>query len=411
MPGVFDPVYDPTKRSVGDGIPTGLPASTTSPEPTPTLIADPAKFRVGNLATDPRALFENTSIGSVDKGIMQAMLGVNVNQSMSYIPLTKNRIGYVFFTRPILNLQESNIAHDRLFYDMLGGDAYSMSRQVRCLLDPRLQYGIVLSSDKSVDAMLLRKLAYDPNPIEAMFVDKHSPFINVLSNACINVSGFPDMSTDMHVSKPFLYRNSYIQYDGMSSSLEPITISCTFRNIANNLILMLMRIWQIYGSKVFEDKIMPYIDAIGDNWIDSNTRIWRIVTDESNRKITGIAATLPALPETAPQGAFFDYNKEFPFNDQVNELTFNFRCSGIECFDPILMWEFNETTYGFNQDLLPDVREQHYVKVDGDTASLVSGYAYPLINLDNSELEWWVRIEVFEYIINKVREDGSYSTN
>lgn len=387
----------------------GFPSSTTSEPPLDTSVDDPASMRVGNLATDPRTFFENTSIGSVDRGIMQAMLGIRINQSMGHMPATKNRIGYVFFTRPMMNLQESNISHDRLFYDLLGNDVYSMGRQVRCLLDPRLQWGMVLDSSSDMNATLLRKLAYDPNPLEAAFVEKTSPFINVLSNACINVSGFPDMSSDVHTSKPFLYRNSYMQYDGMSSSVEPITISCTFRNIANNLILMLLRIWQIYGSKVFEDKIMPYVDAIADNWIDTNTRIWRIVTDSSNRRIAGIAATLPAIPETAPQGAFFDYNKEFPYNDQMSEMTFNFKCSGIECFDPILMYEFNETTYAFNREMWPDVIEDNYVKVDGDTAALVDGYAHPLIDLDTSELNWWVKKDVFAYIMNKVRQDGTYS--
>lgn len=359
---------------------------------------------VGKIGS-PLDIFASTSIKTVTHAMSTNMLGLNTTPSSSNMPENKDKVGFVFFTRPQLNLQQSNIANMTKLYPLLTTSASSMQTQIRALLDPRLQTPFSMSNGGVLfNETVMKQLAYNTIPLAANFVDPYNPFLTILSNTCISISGFPDMTAETFSSKAGLHKEQYIQYDDTTKTLIPIDLSCTFRNVEGDPVSYLHYVWMTYGSAVFEGLMMPYIDYIAQNWIDYQTRIWRLVMDKDNRIVKKIAATLPAVPVSLPMGSFFDFNTETPYNLQNKEINIRFKTMGIEYMDDKLIREFNETMLIFNPYMHPKgsqrlgkaPRDTYMVKAGHHEINIFSHKSYPWINEETYELEWYVPKGVYE---------------
>lgn len=356
-------------------------------------------------ATHPLVFFENTGMGSVDRALGEAIIGINTVGGHTALVPSRNAYGYVFFTRPQLNLQESNISNDRKFYDLLSSSEDSIFRQIRCILDPRLQRGVVVGS--SLPRETLRFAGYDPLPIRASFVDPASPFISVFTNTATSVSGFPDLQQNTFSSKPSLTKGSYLQADDIVDNNETLDIEVTFRNIHSNIIALLGYFWLHYNGGVFSGTLMRYIDYIANGWQDNQTRMWRLVMDQNKKTVRELAATGPGIMVSVPLGNRFDYNIDTPYNDQTKDVSLRFRFKGVEYYDPILVWEFNQTSIQFNHRLLPRNREKYFVRVPDLYRGLMNHSCYPLIDENTMELVWWADKEVFKARLAQAQGNGA----
>ena len=327
-------------------------------------------------------LFKTFRIGSVDKAISNNLFGINATQVKSAVQSNRDNYGFTFFVRPQLNLQSSNIRNHRIFYSMLTQQSVSIQRYVRCMLDPRMQTGYTFNKN-SIPA------------IQCPLVDPLNPFIPVLTNNLLSISGWPDITVDTFTSKPGLYRENYAQVDGIAKNYEAFDLDASFRNTRGDPIIFLFYIWLNYMADVFEGKLVPYMDFIKENEIDYNTRIFRLILDESKTFVTKIASSGPAIPISNPTSSFFDYNHEIPFNDQNDKFTIRFKCLGVTYFDSILIKEFNDTGIIFNPSMKDGIRENRMVKLSKISIELFKNRAYPRINPDNNELEWWVTNQLF----------------
>jgi len=76
--------------------------------------------------------------GSIDKAISNNLYGINHQGVKSIISENRDSYGYVFFTRPQLNMSTYNLRNLRHFYSLLTTDHATIQRYVRCTLDPRI---------------------------------------------------------------------------------------------------------------------------------------------------------------------------------------------------------------------------------------------------------------------------------
>lgn len=405
---------DPVTGQPTDGSTSKITPSTDS-SAINTFADDRKKYLTGNLDTDPLVIFESTSVGSIDKALGLAMFGISNTKAPPNLPMNKDKKGYVFFTRPQLNLQDFNIANFRKFYPLLNDNPTSIQRQIRCLLDPRLQWPLTIldipGETKFSSKALMKKIGYNPDPIESPFVDPLNPFISILTNTCESMSGFPDVALNTFSSKPGMHKQSYVQFDDIAKTSETIDIECTFKNIISDPITWLFYVWTWYGSLVFDGTLMPYMDYVGENWIDYQTRIWRLVMDPSDTVVTKIAATGPSIPISMPLGSFFDFDNETPYNTQNKSLSVRFRCMGVETLDEILVDDFNRTSMMFNENFRPENKMGTMVKVPAVYRMQFSGLAYPYINPDNYHLEWWTQKETYERVIDMLKFTGTLGAN
>ncbi|EKD89604.1 MAG: hypothetical protein ACD_33C00034G0001 [uncultured bacterium] len=359
-------------------------------------------------------ILENLPIGSVSKAIGNNLYGINFRQTPTAVPSTKDVVGFTFFTRPQLNLEMFNITNYRGFYSLLTDNAASYQRYTRLMLDPRLA-------------------SY--SDIACPFIDKFNPFIPVLSNNIISLSGWPDLVAPVFTSPSGLYNEEHSFVDGVTNHFEAFDIDATFRNTKGNPIIYLFYIWIKYQTLVFEGVLNPYLDFITENEIDYNTRIYRIVLDQQKRYVTFIAATGASFPLNIPTGSLFDYNVDTPYNNKNSEINIRFRSMGFTAFEDILKYEFNRTTAIFNPDIRKilehdeSANETAAARDDGNAIYRIPGCSliklpfslamysdnsldnnpfynlnfrvYPYINLYTNELEWWVNENRFDNITKK----------
>ena len=326
--------------------------------------------------------FQTTPIGSLDKAIGNNLYGLNHQCIPGMVPSNKELYGYTFFVRPQLNLQADNIRNNRILMPLLSGASMSMQRAIRCTLDPRLMIGYSQSREKV-------------SPITCPLVDNLNAFIPILSNNLNSISGFPDTTAPTYTSKSGLYNEAYTMVDGISQYAEALDIDASFRNTRGDPILYMFYIWIRYASLCFEGKAVPYLDFITENEIDYNTRIYRLVMDETKTTVTKIAAVGAAIPVSSPTGGAFDFNNDKPYNDQNKDITIKFKCMGVDVFDDILINDFNKTVCAFNPAMKDKHRGTYMVKLSKLLAGTFNHRGYPRINPSTHELEWYVGKSMF----------------
>ena len=355
-------------------------------------------------------LLESLPVGSVTKAIGNNMFGINFRQTGNVVPRSKDMYGFTFFTRPQLNLRNTNITNYRGFYNLLTSNEMSYQRFTRMLLDPRLAL---------------------EQGIKCPFVDNQNPFFSILTNNIVSASGWPDLAVPTYTSEAGLYGEEHSFVDGVTNHFESFDLDVTFKNTKGNPLIYLFYIWIKYESLVFEGILNPYVDMITENEIDYNTRIYRVLLDQQKRYVTYIGATGASFPMNVPTGNIFDFNTDTPYNTKNSEINIRFKCIGFTAFEDILKLEFNKTTAIFNAGMrkvlefdlgnasdadkaredgmvsykipgCPYVKLPHYLSMSMDTSVFSNNYfnvnhrAYPYINLITNELEWWVDSSLFK---------------
>jgi len=313
-------------------------------------------------------------IGSVEKALSNNLYGLNHQQVKGVLQENRDSYGLTFFTRPQLNLSTSNVGNIRQLYSLLTTNNLSIQRYVRCMLDPRL------SRPGGQDLL--------PTPL----VDEYNGFISVLTNNIKNMSGWPDMVAPIFTSVQGMRKEQWSIVDGSVEIYDSFDLDCTFRNVKNEPIIMMMQTWLLYMAKAFEGMMSPYMDFIAANEIDYNTRIYRLVLDESKRFVTKIAATGASFPINVPTGKFFDYSDENKYNMQTKDINIRFKCNGAMYNDDILIMEFNEVSAIFNKDVrnMLEGKSHNLEEIPQSLLGTFNNRGYPIIDRNTYELKWYI---------------------
>lgn len=343
--------------------------------------------------------FKSTNLGSIEQAIGNNLYGINHRQIAGAVPINKDVYGLTFFVKPQLNLRHNNIANVRTLYTLLSEQVTSIQRYTRLTLDPRLNYrldsprrdGAIIVPEDGITGNARTDLASLAAPLN----DPLQAFIPVLSNNLQNISGWPDLSLPTFTSDAGTYGEMYSMGDGTLLNFGVYDIDATFRNTKGNPIMYMFQIWEQYISLVHEGMLMPYMDMVVENEIDYNTRIYRITLDVTRKYVTNIAACGAAIPVSVPTGVVFDYSSDKPYSDQTKDITIRFKCMGAEYNDPILVYEFNQTTVQFNPHMDDSRRNLDMTKIHPLFLVHFNNRGYPRINPSTYELEWWVSRESY----------------
>lgn len=342
----------------------------------------------GNIGAGYRARIDEISrlkgFSSIRSQLTDAYLGTNVYNTFTPTQLDNSQYGLIFFTRPRMNLTKENVIYERTLHPLLTTDLNSDAAAIRCYLDPESHRLGLANSNK---------------------VLQDSPWIHLLGNHCVSMSGWPDIIVDTFSSGAGLYNQEWVMYDGFPKLYGKWDSTLTFRNTVGNPILNMMNYWTQYGARVHEGVMNPYFDSLFENELDYNTRIFNIVLDNSRTKITAISSTI-AIPTANPMGEIFNFDRSKVYNDSIDQLSYQFTCVGAEYNDPILYREFNDVTCLFNEGMLPNNRDSGYIRVPPHQISFFNYLAIPWINLDTNELEWYVSRTVYNEIIEMGKRNG-----
>jgi len=359
-------------------------------------------------------LLENLPVGSIRKAIGNNLYGINMTQSQAAVPSARDAYGFTFFTRPQLNLSIYNLSNYRGFYNLLTDNALSYQRYCRLMLDPRIAI-------KGLNNQIQGEIE-----LTSPFVDIYNPFIPILTNNIVSLSGWPDMIVPTRTSDTGLYGEEHSTVDGVINNYESFDIDATFRNTRGNPLIYMFYTWIKYQTFVYEGILNLYPDFITENEIDYQTRIYRLVLDQQKKYVTYIAATGASFPLNVPIGSIFDFSVDDVYNNKNKEINIRFKSNGFTAFEDILKYEFNATSAIFNPDLrtllekdmdsasnTDNVLRENKTKVytnggmsrippslaaaidtvdlTGSSINKINHRAIPWINLHTNELEWWVK--------------------
>ena len=306
----------------------------------------------------------NAGLGEFTAANALNMYGLNHNKTRLPTAHNADSQGYVFFTRPDLNLSYYNLAQDRTFALMLNSKPDSVWGWVRATLSPRIA----------------------PTQFPSPFVNNNNPFIPILSNNLLNLSGWSEITMEPMTTDAGIYNEAISMADGFSKDYSVKSLNAQFENQIGDPINKLFYIWVRYAMLVKEGVMDPFLPNIILNIIDYQTRIYRIILDPTKRYVQNIAAIGAGFPLNSQLSAKFDYAHDKPLQDQSNEISVQFQTIGMEYDDPILMVEFNTLVDAF----CPGIKKGEYVKLSSAEKKMFNMLAIPRINLDNMKLEWYV---------------------
>lgn len=319
-------------------------------------------------------IFSRTSFGSVSTAIGNMFMGFNHRNTPSLLPMNRDTNGYVFFTRPDVNLKEVNIRQSTTFNQLRNTDSYSLGRIIRCTLDPDLMKGTNTPEGKYSCPVL--------DPLQV--------FIPMLSNTCTSVSGFGDIETPLYTTKPGAYGETMCIVDGHSNQYGPHSITTTHRNTPGSPILQLIYYWIKAATEGREGKIGPDMSNVFEYRKDYETAIYRIITDHTKQYVENIARTGFSIPKGVPIGSVFNFELDKPFNQANNEFTITWEGHGIYYQHDLIVRTFNASVALMNPGMDPSVRANNYVKIPREYLTMFNHRGYPYIDPNTRELQWFI---------------------
>lgn len=320
-------------------------------------------------------LGKSQHIGNPDKALSNNLYGIDHQGTKGLIPMNKDNYGYVFFTRPQLNLSDPSLLNLINLYSFGNSRAKSLHRYIRCMLDPRLH----LRSKGKITSLL---------------VDHDNAFIPILTNNIVSCSGWPDTVAQTYTSRPGVRKQEWVMIDSNIDLPGRFDLDVSFRNTAEEPIIQLFRVWVTYASAVYENITSPYLDYIIGNVIDYQTRVYRLILDETKRKVKKISIAGTAIPLVIPDGKMFDYTESEVYNLQNKTINFRLACTVAEYNIDKTIMEFNKSTGIFNAAIRSKIAGNGnggLVKIPPELLPIVNHRGYPYINIDNdNELEWYI---------------------
>lgn len=326
---------------------------------------------------------QSNGLGTLSASYADLLSGFNHRSLGSAIPHNTEGAGIVFFTRPNMNLSYDNLFEDRLLSPLATNNQMTYQRVIRAMMDP---VGSLFDPSRGITSPLF---------------DEKQAFMPLLTNGLLSLQGWPDISLDTYTSKEGVLRENWSMVDGTSKNYNTFDLSASFRNYGGDPITLLLVVWATYMDHIHRGVMVPYMKNIVTNRVDYQSRIFRFTLDPSRTRIQKWCSTTGVFPVGVPIGAAMNFSSDEPYShDNAQEIACSFRCHGAEYLDPILFYEFNETVQMFNGLMQDDTRESFFVKVPYQHLKLFNYKGYPRVNVETSELEWWVANSDYQSRLN-----------
>lgn len=338
-------------------------------------------FAGANIANVIDAITVYNGNMSLDTAITAALHTIDIRGRPLALQRNREQQGFVFWTRPRFNLESKNIAKDRTLNLMNNVNPLSMPRYIRALLDP-------VNSDPTRQ-----------DNFSTPLVDPLQAFIPIFTNTCESLTGFPDPTVDIFTSKAGIYREQYTMIDGIAKDYEARSLSANFQNIARNPLPYMFYVMVLYPTLTRLNVIDPFFDMMLNNEKDYDSRIYRIILDETGQFVEDISNTGSSFITNVSLGARANYDRTKVYNQEQDSLGVSISSNGMMYFDPMSVWAFNQTVIQFNLGMSDGIREQQYRKLTVAERYRLNGKpVYFRIDPKTMEFEVWMNKKVYAVV-------------
>jgi hypothetical protein len=318
-----------------------------------------------------------------DRSMTDLVWGFNHRQlKVPEMPLSDTD-GFSFYTRPELNLSYDNIKNVPEFDFLHKGGPYSMGAVIRAYLDP------ISSADPSCEA-------YTP------LVDPQNPFIPILTNLINDFSGAPDIENPYWSSDPGRFDEQYLIPNGISGVYNIWESNATFRNVRGDPITALFFVWVTYINRVAENSMKPWFRNLVEDEMDSFTRHYRFITDETRTRFTKNMCSIASLPTGSTIGSSFDQNSQRPYTEANKEVAVPFVNIGAYYLSTRVVDDFNTTVINFNSGMKPssDGVISRMRRLSRSELKLFNWRGVPRLKEDQT-IEWYVSDDTYEQLMRE----------
>lgn len=364
-----------------------------------------------------KRITRSAGAGSADSAMFNFLYGVDTRGSGDMLGLNQDHHGFVFFTKPNLNLSLGNIQGYRKLQYLTDESENSMATAMRSTLMPkRIGSDFWTRGGSNVDQSLPR----------SPMVDDDLPFIPFLSTSLESLSGWPDELTEWFVSEPGMHKQVTGYVDGPERNMAEYTLNATFIRKENDPHHALFSGWRMYAHAVGDGSINPWPESELEFETDYFTGIYVLLTDANKRYLHKIASTGGgAFVEGLPTGSDFNWTAEQPYNAETNRYSVPLKAFGVHYNDPIIIDNFNDLVCMFNKNMwavrerpdkndavgdsnkwptyrgFPYLKAGKMVKIPERFLSQeMNNRGYPYINEGTSEIEWWINEPVFKSYVD-----------
>lgn len=379
---------------------------------------------------DIKYITRSQGIGTPDSAMFNLFYGTNQLGTGDIVPANRDHQGYVFFTKPNMNLSAENLRRvDKLQY-LLDTSPNSLATAIRCcLMPPRMTFDSTVKKGSVLTG------------VRSPAVNDRYPFIPFLSTTLESLSGWPDEIVEWFISPEGMAKQTYGYADSRAEFYGNFPLSPTFIAKEGDPHYWLFTAWREYMTQVAYGRMVPWPESEGEFETDYFSNIYVILTDPTKRYVQKIASLGGGgAPEGITTGAAFNFSGESVFNQENSRYTVPFTCFGALYNDPVIVDNFNDLVRMYNSDMalvqdsyqdltssgarvLSVVNGHTVTRVDPSSSTrfigrgnpmvkipehlrfVVNWRGYPFINVATSELEWWVEENVFRAYAPPLGED------
>lgn len=336
------------------------------------------------------AISRRSGRGSEKSSLSDILRAQSIRGVGGLVQSNQDHQGYTFFTKPMCNLDRSNVLSSRKLAYLADTGETSIGSAIKTYLTT---YKLnVLNGDTS----------------SSKLVDNDYAFIPLLGNTVRSLTGWPDHIVDFSTSDPGVAKEVYSWADSRPEFYGEFDLNASFFNIDGDLVTTLLSALYQYMGEVAYGSMVPWRQVRAANVMDYQFRIYRLITDKSKRKLLKIACTGASMLGTPADGAAFNYTTESVFAADNAEVSVQIKCNGVRYADPIVIDDFNRTVAFHNQSMAKDKLDAiranrsggEMVRLETEEEHLLcNNHAYPHITDDNV-IEWWCKTNDYITLMN-----------
>ena len=330
--------------------------------------------------------------------LTNSLMGYNHRIVNNPVPVNREVMGMVLFSRPDMNFDENNVANSRKLSDMAAQDRSSIDYSILAALDPLGFYTNARGENARLGVPCHSDIPFD----------NLQAFIPALTSHCMNFSGIPDGSVDNWLSEEGVKREQYGMADSTHAVNYGYSASTSFTNMVGDFVPRMMDIWLEWMSGVKEGRFRPRTNNSIQRRIDYQSRAY-ILRFLPNGKLVRFSCTGAMWPQNDNLGSMATYDRTKAMVADDANVSIQWQAIGARHNDPLYMDAFNRTVEFFNPDMIGDPAFDDYVpigrnylrKLDPSELILFNYYGYPHIDLVKRRLDWYVYQVDYEYVMTQ----------
>ncbi len=235
------------------------------------------------------------------------------------------RTGFLFMTRPMLNLQFSNLQMNRTMNLLNTMNPKSIQFAIRSYLDTRF-------------ARLHPVLV-----AQCPFIDYRSPFMTIITNNVTDFSGGPSYQMNVETEEPGYFSESQSVAIGSDSFKRPFDIQLSVVDPIGGPIDAIMRFWTLYMELINTGEMIMYPDQVHERVLNYTVSFYRFIMDPSMTYIRKMAKYTGCFPVSHPGASVFDFSSKQTFVDTLRNYSLTFKCGSghVDVDDPVIAEEFD----------------------------------------------------------------------